>query len=212
MTRLVTLVRHGRTAHNAAGRLQGYADVPLDDVGRAQAKRVARRLARSEPSVTRIVSSDLARAAQTAAEIGAATGVRVEVTPRLREISVGEWEGRLMADLALEAPDAFAAWPISYAPPGGETVGEAGARLRQFLDESVVREDEHVVLVSHGAAITGLLASLLRWDLADVWRERRGDHVNTAVTHLRWNASGPPDLVLLACAVHLEGDIETTRS
>ncbi|PYE54778.1 histidine phosphatase family protein [Deinococcus yavapaiensis] len=204
MSAVLTLVRHGRTAHNAAGRLQGYADVPLDEVGLTQAARVARRLAREAPRVTRIFSSDLTRAAQTAAAIGAATDVSVETSPQLREISVGIWEGRRMDELALEEPAAFAAWPITYAPPGGETVGEAGARLRRFFDELTFEHGEHVVLVSHGAAITGMLASLLSWDLAEVWRERRGDHVNTALTQLDVSGKGAPGVRVLACARHLE--------
>ena len=90
MTRLV-IVRHGRTGHNAAHVIQGQLDVELDEVGQAQAAVVAPRLAELAPAA--IVSSDLRRAADTAAAVAAVTGVQVRLDKRLRERDFGQWQG-----------------------------------------------------------------------------------------------------------------------
>ena len=86
----LVLVRHGRTEYNAAQRLQGQVDIPLDDVGRWQAEVGAQALlARFSP--TAIVSSDLQRAAATAQYLGDAVGLEVAYDARLRERSFGAW-------------------------------------------------------------------------------------------------------------------------
>ena len=77
--RRVVLWRHGRTAWNAESRVQGTTDVPLDEVGVAQAERAARDLATLAPA--RIVSSDLARARVTAEKLGEIVGLPVETDP-----------------------------------------------------------------------------------------------------------------------------------
>jgi broad specificity phosphatase PhoE len=84
-------VRHGRTAWNAVRRFQGRTDVPLDEEGRAQAQALAVHLRGERFDLA--LSSDLSRAAATAAAIGAACGVAIELEPRLREMQFGSWRG-----------------------------------------------------------------------------------------------------------------------
>ena len=79
MSRRIILWRHGRTEWNLAGRVQGQSDVPLDDVGRQQARESAARLATLGP--TRILTSDLRRAADTASELGILCDVGSSETP-----------------------------------------------------------------------------------------------------------------------------------
>lgn len=202
MSALVTLVRHGRTAHNAAGRFQGWADIPLDEAGHAQAQRVAARLARHPVRPTRLYTSDLARTRQTAAHLEAALGLSAQAAPQLREIHVGAWEGLTFAEIAALDADAFAAWPLRAAP-GGESLNEVAARLRGFYDGLFPQRGEHVVLVTHGAAITGLVCSLLGWDAAEAWAHKRGLHENTAITTFELSGSGEVECGPLACALHL---------
>ena len=90
-TKLIVL-RHGETAHNAAGIWQGHLDVELSEVGLAQARAAAPALAARRPDV--VISSDLARAAATADMVGSLLGVEVARDERFREIHVGEWQGR----------------------------------------------------------------------------------------------------------------------
>ena len=108
MSRRIILWRHGRTEWNLAGRVQGQTDVPLDDVGREQARESAARLATLGP--TRIVTSDLRRAADTAAVLGALCGVEVETGLRLREMEFGAREGLTWAEAWEQMPDGMRAW------------------------------------------------------------------------------------------------------
>ena len=86
------LWRHGQTTWNAERRFQGQSDIPLDATGQAQAERAARLLAGLRPDM--IVSSDLSRAASTAAPLAQLTGLDVILDKDLRERHGGQWEGR----------------------------------------------------------------------------------------------------------------------
>ena len=92
-TRLL-LVRHGETAWNADGRLQGHLDIPLNDVGRAQARRLAAALADEREPIDIIYSSDLARALQTAQAVADASRAPMIATSALREGDFGACQGR----------------------------------------------------------------------------------------------------------------------
>ena len=85
--RRLVLVRHGQTAWNAAGRAQGHTDISLDDTGRRQSEEMATVVADLHPAL--LVSSDLARARETAAFLEKATGLTAEEDQRLREYDVG---------------------------------------------------------------------------------------------------------------------------
>ncbi len=129
----VFLTRHGQTAWNALGRLQGHTDVELDDVGREQARALGAKLAGERASA--VWTSDLARAHQTA-EIVAdelrIAGLRTE--PLLRERQFGAFEGLTRDQCASQYPDAWAQWlSQTGAPPGGESRESAVARMWRAL-------------------------------------------------------------------------------
>src|SRR5690242_596043 len=86
------LVRHGESTWNADGRIQGQLDPPLSERGVAQAREVAERFAGHR--LAGLYSSDLARTWQTAVAIGAVVGIDPVPEPGLREIALGEWEGK----------------------------------------------------------------------------------------------------------------------
>jgi probable phosphoglycerate mutase len=166
-TRLV-VVRHGVTDWNREGRFQGHLDPPLSDVGRHEAELVAERIASDDLlRPVRIISSSLARAAETAAAIGVASGAPVEPDDRLIEIGQGEWEGRTHAELEVADARRYRAWRDAAGvrqPPGGESIDSATARVRAVLEELATSE-ETTCLVSHGGTMR-ILARLL-FDLAD---------------------------------------------
>ncbi|SLM96407.1 histidine phosphatase family protein [Brevibacterium yomogidense] len=170
MVRSLTLLRHGRTAYNAEGRFQGQVDVPLDDLGEAQARAVAVHLAGSS-TVSRIVASDLRRAAQTAQALSDEAGVAVEFDSALREISVGDWEGHTRDEIAQMWPDELDAWlaGVDMRPPGGESRDESATRVHgaitRLVDES--DEDSDLVIVAHGAVIRGATEMLLGMERGD---------------------------------------------
>ena len=158
MRRLV-LLRHGRTAWNAQRRFQGQLDPPLDDVGRMQAYEVAGLVAALRPDA--IVSSDSARAWQTAEIIGAATAVVPVQEPRLRERSLGHWEGLTREEVAEIYPDEYADWIAGrdVLTRGGETRDEVAVRaLAAFTDQTEV---ETLVFVTHSATAMALCNALL---------------------------------------------------
>ena len=95
MTTLL-IVRHGETDWNAAGRLQGHTDRPLNDFGRAQAKKLAEQLAND--GITAIYASDLARARETAEIVAERLALPVALDPDLREKDWGTWEGLTAAE------------------------------------------------------------------------------------------------------------------
>jgi len=152
MTRRVIIWRHGRTEWNLAGRVQGQTDVPLDAVGREQARSAAARLASLRP--TRIVSSDLARARDTAEELGSLTGVTVTTDARFRERGFGVREGLTLTEAWEQFPDHMARWLAGDEAgiPGSESGVTAGERFTSALNEhlATLGPDETLVVVSHG--------------------------------------------------------------
>ncbi|WP_149202773.1 histidine phosphatase family protein [Actinotalea subterranea] len=176
--RAVILWRHGRTEYNAAARLQGHTDIPLDAVGRWQVTEAAQHLAqRHRP--TRIVSSDLGRAVATAQALADVVGLEVAVDPRLRERSFGEWEGLTADEIAERWPEAYRTWRAGRDPEraGAETRATVAERMVTALSEqaAALGEDDTLVVVSHGAAITLGLVALLGLDPA-AWRGLGGLH------------------------------------
>lgn len=145
------LVRHGRTAQNAARLLLGRMDVPLDDVGRQQAATLG-----SVPALAaarRVVSSPLARARDTAAMIGPP----VSIDDRWIEIDYGVFDGEEVGS----TPELWAGWDadIGYRPPGGESILDVGVRVRAACDdlwEEAAVED--IVVVSHVSPIKAAVA------------------------------------------------------
>lgn len=147
-------------------RFAGSIDVPLSDVGRDQAGRLARRL-RSEP-LTAVYASDLQRAVETARIIADPHGIEVASLPAFREIAHGHWEEMTRDDVEERFPEEVAAWdddPFSFAPRDGETGLAVTARaLPALLDLVRTHRGEKILIVSHKATIRLLLSSLLGFD------------------------------------------------
>jgi probable phosphoglycerate mutase len=164
VTRLI-IWRHGNTDWNAGHRVQGQTDVPLNDLGRRQAADAAELLARFRPDA--IVSSDLLRAADTAAALSAVTGRRVEHDKRLRERYFGAWQGLTMAEVAETRPEEHARWQAGEAVIGGdvETLDDLGKRVAEaFLAAAEpAPPGGTVVVATHGAAARQGIGHLLGW-------------------------------------------------
>lgn len=163
-TRRLVLVRHGRTAWNLAKRAQGHADIELDEQGHAEAARMAPLVAAFGPA--RIWTSDLARAAQTAAYIGAAAGLPVQADPRLREYSVGERSGLTREQFAARFPREYAAWLAddeSVLVPGAESTADVLARMVPALREYVaaLAPGQVGVAVTHGACLRAAMLEVV---------------------------------------------------
>ena len=157
----LVLWRHGQTVWNAERRFQGQSDIPLDETGEAQAERAARLLAALHPDL--IVSSDLSRAAGTAAALGRLTGLEVTLDKDLRERSGGSWEGLTDTEIRTSYPVEHASWT----PPDGEPSAVVAERVAGALHraaEAVAAPEMTTglaVVVSHGAALRLGMSRLL---------------------------------------------------
>ncbi|NKX51472.1 histidine phosphatase family protein [Arthrobacter deserti] len=149
----LVLIRHGETDWNAAGRLQGRTDIPLNEVGRAQAREAGAALAGGGGNM--LVASPLQRAAETATIIGAKSGLRLELKlPELLERDYGQSEGEYLNGLsepemtrifgAAESEDAVAARGV--------------AALRRLVRDHPGRR---IVAVAHGTLIRLTMSALL---------------------------------------------------
>jgi glucosyl-3-phosphoglycerate phosphatase len=157
--RRIILLRHGRTAWNAQRRFQGHLDPPLDEIGRTQAYEVATLIAALRPEL--LVSSDSARAWQTAEIIGEVAELPARGEPRLRERGLGHWEGLTREEVAVKYPDEYADWAAGrdVSGRGGESRDEVAARaLAAFIELPAVPT---VVLVTHSATAMALTNALL---------------------------------------------------
>lgn len=165
----VILVRHGRTTANAAGLLAGRAaGVSLDQIGREQAALTGDRLA--VVPLAGVVSSPLERCQQTARLIldRQAGNPSAPTDPDLTECDYGQWQGRLLSDLAIE--DLWAAvqsQPSAVVFPGGESMAAMQARsVAAIRRHDAAFEAEYGpgavwVAVSHGDIIKSILADAL---------------------------------------------------
>jgi glucosyl-3-phosphoglycerate phosphatase len=151
----IILWRHGRTDWNVIDRFQGQADIPLDDVGRAQAIRAADVLAAYNPSS--VYSSDLSRCYQTAEALAQRVGLDITTDKRLREIHVGSWEGLRGEEIRAADPElARRLWAGEDVRRSltGESPSEVAERMVEALTEIVEGAEDHstVVVVTHGLA------------------------------------------------------------
>ena len=168
--RRLVLLRHGRTAHNHARRIQGQLDVALDDVGHAQAAAVAPAMAALAPAVVWV--SDLLRTRQTAEPVLAACDRAASYDARLREFHLGERQGLSHEEYAEQHPEEFARFHQGDfdVVPGGESTEAVRARMVEALTELLasVAPGETALAVSHGAAIRVATVGLLGWPTEQV--------------------------------------------
>jgi broad specificity phosphatase PhoE len=153
------LIRHAESSWNAAGCWQGHGDPPLSDRGRAQANALARKLTRE--SIDIIVSSDLRRAAETAAILAEARGLRPLLNPRLRELDIGDWEGLTRDQIERTAGDVlrrFDDGDLGVRPGGGENLREIEQRAFSVVTELVdAHPGQRLAIVTHLGVIRALL-------------------------------------------------------
>ena len=156
------LWRHGQTVWNAERRFQGQSDIPLDETGQAQAERAARLLAALRPDL--IVSSDLSRAAQTAAPLARLTGLEVTLDKDLRERHGGRWEGLTDTEIRTRYPVEHANWTPPDGEPSPVVADRVAGALYRIAEAAAGTENAEpglAVVVSHGAALRLGMSRLL---------------------------------------------------
>ncbi|MEN2419188.1 histidine phosphatase family protein [Streptomyces rimosus] len=161
--RRIVLWRHGQTAWNLERRFQGTTDIELTEEGLAQARRAARLLAALEPDA--IIASDLRRAAATAGELAAVTGLDVAYDEALRETYAGAWQGLTHEEIVELYGEQYAAWkrgePVRRG--GGELETEVADRAAPVVERNADKlpDGGTLVVVSHGGTIRTTIGRLL---------------------------------------------------
>lgn len=152
------LVRHAESTWNAASRWQGHADPPLSERGRAQAARLAQRLA--DLPVDLLWCSDLRRARETAEALAKQWGLTPDADARFRELDVGRWTGLRTEEIEAREPEllgAFRSEQVDIRPGGGETRAEIRIRVRRALLERAEKTPaRRIALVTHLGVIRAL--------------------------------------------------------
>jgi broad specificity phosphatase PhoE len=196
----VYLIRHGETEWNAIGRWQGHLDVPLSAAGRAQAARLARRLAGEGTRFDALYSSDLSRAWETAIVLGGALGLPPAAAPALREIDLGRWSGKTRAEIAAAYPDE---WRLlqrdeDFPRGGGESFAVFRQRVLGWLNRAAENHPGgRICAVTHGGCIRAVLLHALGLTWAD--RDRIPPLGNGSISVVEraaggWNAVRMNDL------------------
>jgi broad specificity phosphatase PhoE len=159
----IYLVRHGQTSWNQEERLQGLRDVPLNQTGVRQSRRLAEWYRKT--GVRRIVSSPLVRARCTAQILGERTACPRYTDDRLREIDHGAWSGLRLKAIQDRFPDQFAAWsflPEKLRMSSGENLVAVYRRCTQALLDLIKQNpDDDVMVVSHGVVNALLLCAAI---------------------------------------------------
>lgn len=185
----VLLIRHGQTDWNVATRIQGETDIGLNAAGLEQAQRLARAMAGE--ALDHVITSDLARARDTAGPLARATGATLRTDTGLRERAFGVFEGLTFDEIAQRHPQGAERWrrrDPDFGPEGGET-------LQAFFDRSVevaqrlaaAHRGESIALVAHGGVLDCLYRAATRLPLQ---APRTWQVSNASINRLLWTPEG----------------------
>ncbi|MEO0378599.1 MAG: histidine phosphatase family protein, partial [Cyanobacteria bacterium P01_A01_bin.17] len=211
------LVRHGETDWNRDGRFQGQIDIPLNENGHRQAAQAGEFL--KAIKIDAAVSSSMLRPKETAEGIlKHHPGVNLETTEQLWEISHGEWEGRLEAEIEAGYPGLLSQWqrqPETVQMPAGENLDDVWGRAKKGWHDIVAAYSEDidqldapptVMVVAHDAINKAILCQLFGLGPEKFWQFKQGNGAVSVIDYL----GGPDSAPVLSAAnitTHLSGSI-----
>lgn len=202
MIKRVIFIRSGETDWNSNSRWQGFVAVPLNEHGKKQATALAKFI--RHIGISAIYASDLKRALDTVAPIAAEVGFEPIIDARLRERSVGVWQGLTIDEIRAWYPEEYAALQEErdhYRIPGGESRFDVRERMVDIFHHIVEQaHGESVAIVSHTTAILTLLNELI-----PSYDQSATPLDNTSVTTLLHHENGTWELVAADDTLHLEG-------
>jgi alpha-ribazole phosphatase len=170
--RTIYLLRHGAINSPGQGRRYiGWQNLALSDVGRTQAHAWADYF--SSMSLDGIYCSDLTRCLETARIIAARCSLEPQALPELREISLGEWEGRRFDAVRAADPHEFqrrGEQIAEHRPPGGESFNDLQHRVWPVFTKLASGAPQAILLVTHAGVIRVLLCRLLGMPLKNLFR------------------------------------------
>lgn len=180
MRKNIYLIRHGESHYNAKKIVQGHIDTELTDRGFIQAKYAAEFL--KSKNITKIISSDLKRALQTAETISKVLNISVEVDKRIREMHFGSWEGMSYDYIYQNHMEYFHKWlanPVKHPLPKQEDITQFENRLSSFLEDIRNHNEENILVVGHGGSIQGLICVAMGLGMENLWKFK---HNNTGIS------------------------------
>jgi alpha-ribazole phosphatase len=166
----VLFIRHAET--EMAGRFCGHSDPDLNEKGQAQLARLAEVL--SSEAIAEVYSSDLRRARSTAQAIATARNVRLALSPALREIHFGRWEGLTWAEIEQMDPAYARKWVEGYPhmpAPAGESFQTFETRVLAEVRNLIARGAEPVAVVTHAGVLRVVLKHLQGCSEEEAWRQ-----------------------------------------
>lgn len=170
------LIRHGQTDYNREGRFYGRIDTPLNAQGETEARELAARL-HARP-VQRLYSSPALRARQTADYLSETLDLPVQTDELLWEMDHGRWEGLRFDEARALDPDLWERWRTGEveAPHGGESLTDAMARARQWVDGILQQHPgETIAAVAHGGILQAMVCVLMGTPPRPLWQYRFGN-------------------------------------
>lgn len=204
MTTRVIVLRHGQTYGNIEQRFCGHSETELTPLGIEQARAAGRRLAAE--TIDGAIASDLSRARDTAehalGEAGGANAIGIAIDPRLREMHYGDWEAHPAPTLVERYRDHMREFfAARQHAPNGETFLAIRERMAlAFHDGVAAHRGGTVLLVTHGNAISALVAELMRMPLDGTWSTHFD---NCSLTRFTVSKSGRVTLTAMNETGHL---------
>jgi broad specificity phosphatase PhoE len=162
------LARHCKTTYNLENRIQGTIDVPLAEVGRAEAQATALKL--KALGIERIVCSHLKRGYETAQIYSQHLGAPLHISPRFRELDLGQWEGKTNDELLNDPDCLYRYWledPTTVSVPGSsENTVMARQRIVAAVKDVALRyPGETILIIIHKFVRAVLQCALVNGDL-----------------------------------------------
>ena len=200
----IYIARHGETEWNTLGKTQGSQDTPLTNKGLKQAELLKCRL--EGKGITRIYSSTLSRAYETAMAVGRGLGIVPYVIPALREVGFGCWEGLTRTEIEMNYPGQLGLWhkDHDFYPESGESINMVLTRVRGFIDalkRDIASGQGNMAIISHSLTNRILLLELTGIPLDYLWSFRQD---NSGINIVEFNGS-KFSIACLNDTCHLDG-------
>ncbi|MEH7344474.1 histidine phosphatase family protein [Bacillus sp. JJ1532] len=197
------VIRHGETEWNTQKRMQGRLDSDLTEKGKKDARSLGDRL--RETDFVRIISSPSNRTLETAKLVVGERAVAIETDERLMEIHLGDWQGKVEADIEKEYPTHFHAYwnlPALYESVGGESFSDVKERILEFLLElEKATPSGNVLVVTHGVVIKALYLLCRNAPIEEIWNPPFIH--GTSLTTIKMQ-DGKMELILEGCTAHCD--------
>ncbi len=196
------IIRHGESLGNRTGKIQGWMDFSLSELGEKQAEALAQYF--KDIQLDYIYSSDLTRAFETAQAIALKKEMTVRPWDRVREVHLGPFQGLSRQEIYEKFPEAKANSILTSGVANTESVAELTERCRKVIEHlQASHSNDAIAIVSHGGFISIFLMYILT---GESWHHfRRPFQIgNTSITHIEWKTGKMPLIHYVNQTKHLD--------